>query len=548
MIMEQFVNEENAKNVIYSGGEILAESIYYSLPVTLLPQSIIVNSLSEEIRFLYGDHFDRWPDISTFSKATIKEIEARKHVCESFFNESCNVVTFIREPVSWCIHSFYLLFRYLHKAWHGEVTEQKISILQGLFEETQDWLFDYLQTWHEAEMKRYLGLNLTKSMNEEGFFTYKHGGLNVLVVKVDNFNEALWTNIIKHVGYRKKHNSTMRRSYAMKCKVLINFYDNVVLKHNFIDKLFKLPYFHSFYSEDERRHFKQCWGAERRDYYKKIMMPVKELILGYEKNFVRPWIIRNPKDKFDLSEAVDKVNRVKNRLKKRIPNLLIIGMPRCATTWLKFHLKRHPEISFSDGEPHFYSRTDYSESEIITYLYMIDTKRRIVGEKTPEYCSMNRERLHILKELSPDIRVILMLRNPVERAISELKQMRLRKRGCKVNEQVGFLIKNSTKYNYMETVSKWEETLSPEQFMIINHDALGSNGERIINETIEFIGIPPLREFHKDPREKFGEGMKIDIDERVLEQINRLYKDDLDYWEKAVDGDVYKNGRWVDLS
>jgi len=184
-------------------------------------------------------------------------------------------------------------------------------------------------------------------------------------------------------------------------------------------------------------------------------------------------------------------------------------------------------------------------SEITTYLHLIDTKKSIVGEKTPEYCSMSKERIQVLKKLCPDIRVILMLRNPVERAISELKHMRLRKRDYGINEQVEFLIRNCTKYNYMNTVSKWKEILSPEQFMIINYDALASNGEKIINETTKFIGIPRLRDFHIDPNKKFGEGVKIDIDESVLEQVDCLCESDIDYWKNAVNGDVYRNGRWV---
>ena len=39
----------------------------------------------------------------------------------------------------------------------------------------------------------------------------------------------------------------------------------------------------------------------------------------------------------------------------KVPNLFIVGAPKCGTTFLYHYLKKHPDIYFPDfKEPHFF--------------------------------------------------------------------------------------------------------------------------------------------------------------------------------------------------
>lgn len=105
-----------------------------------------------------------------------------------------------------------------------------------------------------------------------------------------------------------------------------------------------------------------------------------------------------------------------------LPNALIIGAMKCGTTTLNAWLRCHPEVAFSAvKEVHFFDK--YYERGLgwyRTYFPLLEslTGARCVLEATPAYSQdaiavSERMYRHI-----PDARLILMLRDPVKRAIS----------------------------------------------------------------------------------------------------------------------------------
>ncbi len=111
-----------------------------------------------------------------------------------------------------------------------------------------------------------------------------------------------------------------------------------------------------------------------------------------------------------------------------LPNFLIIGAPRCGTTSMYHYLKAHPQIFMSAvKEPRFfiYSRTsrtlpdNKSVSTLDDYERLFDEvdDEVAIGEATPTYIGRP-DVADKIKELIPDCKLIAILRNPSERAIS----------------------------------------------------------------------------------------------------------------------------------
>ncbi|CAN5745462.1 sulfotransferase [soil metagenome] len=102
-----------------------------------------------------------------------------------------------------------------------------------------------------------------------------------------------------------------------------------------------------------------------------------------------------------------------------IPNFLVGGPPKCASTSLNFYLKQHPEIFMSpvkqtrffsvyyDKGPQYYIDTYFSEV----------TNEKMVGEATPTYFLLPFVPARI-KAFNPGMKIIFCLRNPVERTFS----------------------------------------------------------------------------------------------------------------------------------
>ena len=103
-----------------------------------------------------------------------------------------------------------------------------------------------------------------------------------------------------------------------------------------------------------------------------------------------------------------------------VPNFLIIGAEKSASTYVHACLKEHPEIFMPPDEISFFEDPEYSPNRIHEFTKLfdeIDTKKRAIGIKRPDYlgvweCS---ERIH--RHL-PDAKLIVILRDPMDRAIS----------------------------------------------------------------------------------------------------------------------------------
>jgi len=106
-------------------------------------------------------------------------------------------------------------------------------------------------------------------------------------------------------------------------------------------------------------------------------------------------------------------------MERVIPNFIIGGPPKCASTSLNFYLKQHPEIFMSpEKETRFFS-LDYNKGidfYLKTYFSGV-TNEKMVGETTPTYFLLPfvAERI---KQFNPAMKMIFCLRNPVDRAYS----------------------------------------------------------------------------------------------------------------------------------
>lgn len=123
-----------------------------------------------------------------------------------------------------------------------------------------------------------------------------------------------------------------------------------------------------------------------------------------------------------------------------MPNFLIIGAQKAGTTSLYFYLKRHPQIYMSaDKEPHFFAyrggipkfrgplasgskywRTRTTSLEAYERLFDGVTTEKAIGEASTYYLCVP-ETARAIRHHIPDVKLIAILRNPVDRAFSNFR-------------------------------------------------------------------------------------------------------------------------------
>lgn len=112
-----------------------------------------------------------------------------------------------------------------------------------------------------------------------------------------------------------------------------------------------------------------------------------------------------------------------------LPNLLIVGAAKSGTTSLHNYLNQHPDVFMcSPKEPHFLINKEIGEERIpkgvlnledYKSLFEGKSEKRYRGESSVMYLSFPEITIkNIKKYLSEDVKIIIMLRNPVERAYS----------------------------------------------------------------------------------------------------------------------------------
>ncbi|MGH7896506.1 MAG: sulfotransferase domain-containing protein [Candidatus Binatia bacterium] len=117
----------------------------------------------------------------------------------------------------------------------------------------------------------------------------------------------------------------------------------------------------------------------------------------------------------------------------RLPNFLIIGAQKSGTTWLGDMLREHPEVFVAPREIHFFDK-GYNYARGLEWYgrhFAAAQNAKAIGEKTPDYFWPNGKptdghlpEVHrLLHAALPDARLIVILRDPVERAVSAARHL-----------------------------------------------------------------------------------------------------------------------------
>lgn len=116
-------------------------------------------------------------------------------------------------------------------------------------------------------------------------------------------------------------------------------------------------------------------------------------------------------------------------MKARLPTFFIVGAAKAGTTSLYAYLKHHPQVVFFDmKEPHFYAGLHPSPSQRhripgvqdrrdYLALFRKASSSVAIGDASPSYRWSAVAPFRIRDDI-PDAKIIVLLRDPVERAFS----------------------------------------------------------------------------------------------------------------------------------
>lgn len=189
---------------------------------------------------------------------------------------------------------------------------------------------------------------------------------------------------------------------------------------------------------------------------------------------------------------------------QRFPQVIIIGVRKGGTRALINMLKIHPEISAAKTEIHYFDREENFFEGVQWYIERmpLTTKNQITIEKSPSYFVVNEVPLRMYM-LSPQLKLLLIVRNPIERLVSDFLQLdskRFKKNGNRYTfEELVFHSSGEVNEHYSPVsvsmydihFQRWLKHFNLKQIHIVDGDALIENPITELQKTETFLGVTP---------------------------------------------------------
>lgn len=216
-----------------------------------------------------------------------------------------------------------------------------------------------------------------------------------------------------------------------------------------------------------------------------------------------------------------------------LPQFLIIGPPRAATTWLKDNLKRHPEVFIPNGEPEYFTKY-FDRRRLKSYSKIFQKcSGRVAGEKSPTYCTLPSERIRYIDKIMPNLVIFFMMRDPIDRVWSDAIKsgfISSREPGhLNESEAYAYFSQEKEKYNYSKILERWLRVFPPERFNTCFLDEIVNHPKNVLIQVFRNLGISEEVDWNTLVwDDKRGLGPNIPIPPRYRELLEQLYFPDIE--------------------
>ena len=173
----------------------------------------------------------------------------------------------------------------------------------------------------------------------------------------------------------------------------------------------------------------------------------------------------------------------------RMPDFIVVGPPRTATTWLDAVLRGRVGLPYHVKETHFFARNYQRGLTWYARHFLHCAAEPVVGEVCAAYFESPQARARIRTHL-PQCKIICTLREPVERLYSYYKLMRHSgKTGLPFEEA---LVKHKQMLacsRYAQHVRDWQADFGAHNVLVLFNDDLVRDPQAYLNSITDFIGI-----------------------------------------------------------
>jgi len=173
------------------------------------------------------------------------------------------------------------------------------------------------------------------------------------------------------------------------------------------------------------------------------------------------------------------------------PYFIGIGAQKSGTSWIFANLSSHPEINMPVKEIHFFSRSRFKDKGVGWYESHFKEKNKKNGEFSTSYLYDEASASRIYN-FYPDVKIIAVLRNPVDRAYSNYLNDIM---AGEISNKVGFFeaLKEHPEYVeqgvYVEQIRRYLKYYTQNNIKIMIYEDIKTDPKKFMKKIYEFLKV-----------------------------------------------------------
>ena len=232
-----------------------------------------------------------------------------------------------------------------------------------------------------------------------------------------------------------------------------------------------------------------------------------------------------------------------------LPNFLCVGAQKAGTSWLCLALQQHPDLWVPPlKELHFFNTRFVPEDakwtdkairstarsvmqvhfkktplyqvdfEFLKYVASLATddvltedwyrrvfswhaaQDKVRGEFTPAYMSLPPEAIAYIREFVPDLKIIIQVRSPLERALSQIRMNVARLRANKLETGLWQKALDSAileRGDYERCIPLWQQHFPADRLLILPYGDIAADPLGLMARVESFLGLKPFAGYQK---------------------------------------------------
>ena len=239
-----------------------------------------------------------------------------------------------------------------------------------------------------------------------------------------------------------------------------------------------------------------------------------------------------------------------------LPGVIVIGAMKCATSAVHHYLDAHPaismsrvkEVNFFNGRavpPHqdaeWWWVTGQWHRGLDWYSAQFDPSARVRGESSPAYTSPSCPEVpERMASVVPDVRLVYLVREPVERAVSQY--VHHVRDGTEHRSPRDALLDPGSQYlsrsRYHERLAPFLDWFDVDQIHFVVQERLFSRREEEVSAIYRHIGVDDRWRDDRLAERHHVATFRVEVDARVVAEFRERVRDDVDRLRDLMDDPI----------